>query len=160
MLKCLLIAVVCLLYPISVASTESTNFPLKYQITYSAVDLRCLSEVVYHEARDQPAIGQIAVANVVLNRVKAGFGKSICEVTHKRVKNTCSFSWVCQKNHAIAEKDLWEVSIVVAKWVLEHKDQDYSHGSTYFYATSIKAPYWAKTLRREKVIGQHVFYRS
>ena len=68
--------------------------------------LVCLALNVYHEARDQPFIGQVAVAQVVMNRVKdERYPDDVCGVvkqgltyswdTDYPVLNRCQFSWYC-----------------------------------------------------------------
>ena len=54
-------------------------------------DMRCLASAIYFEARGEPLAGQLAVAEVILNRAEAGrFGDSVCEV----VKQPGQFSFV------------------------------------------------------------------
>ena len=54
----------------------------------------CLALAIYHESRNQPLEGRIAVAAVVLNRVRTGaYPNSICAVVFDR----CQFSWVCDR---------------------------------------------------------------
>jgi spore germination cell wall hydrolase CwlJ-like protein len=72
----------------------------------SEEDYNCLVEAVYYEASTEELIGKIAVANVILNRVKAdNFPKTICGVVHdKQVKRRgsvrpvqCAFQYHCQR---------------------------------------------------------------
>ena len=67
--------------------------------------LMCLAFNIYHEARSQSTIGQLAVAQVVMNRVDDDrFPDTVCEVvkqavthkgTNKPILHRCSFSWWC-----------------------------------------------------------------
>jgi len=66
----------------------------------STKDRICLAEAIYYEARGEPIAGQIAVAQVVLNRTLGGsWPKSVCEVTHQGVEKgvKCQFSYACMK---------------------------------------------------------------
>lgn len=46
--------------------------------------VECLTQAIYHEARGEPERGQVAVAQVVLNRLKSGlFPETICEVVYE-----------------------------------------------------------------------------
>ena len=64
------------------------------------VDLRCLAENIYFEARGEPLRGQYAVAEVTLNRVASPhFPDTICDVVHdtrwdsRRQRRVAHFSW-------------------------------------------------------------------
>jgi len=73
------------------------------------MDTHCLAQNIYFEAGNQPLAGQIAVANVVLNRVEHDkFPDSICGVVYQTKEwrtswtgktipklGMCQFSWFC-----------------------------------------------------------------
>jgi len=69
------------------------------------VAIICLALNIYHEARNQPVAGQIAVSEVVLNRVAdSKYPNTICEVVYQAkykkgsnlpIRNQCQFSWYC-----------------------------------------------------------------
>jgi len=63
----------------------------------SARDLDCLAAAVYYEARGEPAEGQAAVAQVVLNRARRPhFPKSVCAVVFQGAGGpACQFSFAC-----------------------------------------------------------------
>ena len=72
--------------------------------TVKASELNCLVEAVYYEARSEPLIAQLAVANVVLERVRdERFPNTICEVVHQGrynrkghpIRHKCMFSYWC-----------------------------------------------------------------
>ena len=59
---------------------------------------QCLAEAIYFESRGEPLEGQIAVAEVVLNRVDdRSFPKTVCGVTRQGVGSGrgCQFSYAC-----------------------------------------------------------------
>ena len=70
---------------------------------YEPRELQCLSEAIYFEARGEPLIGQLAVGNVIMNRVSSPrFPNTICKVVHQgrkingqMVRNKCQFSYYC-----------------------------------------------------------------
>ena len=88
--------------------------------------LMCLALNVYHEAKNQSLIGQIAVAQVVMNRVKdERYPNTVCEVVEQGptyswkpdypVRNRCQFSWYCDgKSDKPKEEFAWEQAITVA----------------------------------------------
>ena len=75
------------------------------EYTMIAEALMCMALNIYHEARNQSIVGQVAVAEVVMNRVEdSRFPDTICEVvkqavtyknTDKPVLHKCQFSWYC-----------------------------------------------------------------
>jgi spore germination cell wall hydrolase CwlJ-like protein len=82
----------------------------------------CLAMNVYHEARNQSFIGQVAVAQVVMNRVKDNrFPNDVCEVVTQGqtyswkpdvpIRNRCHFSWYCDgKSDKPRDAEAWEMS--------------------------------------------------
>jgi len=134
-------------------------------------DLKCLTEAVYFEARNQPVRGQEAVAYVIMNRVHSKhFPSSVCGVVHQGPRNgsaiklhSCQFSYYCDgrsdnaptKN--ILEINAWKTAQNVSEDVLTVKAEDLTKGSTYYHADSV-SPFWSKTYTQVAVIGHHVFY--
>ena len=99
-----------------------------------AGDKECLAKNIYFEAKNQPLIGQLAVAIVVMNRVEDHrFPDTVCEVVQQGptlawtenfpVKNKCQFSWYCDgKSDKPKHKGKWENSLSVASLVLAYKE--------------------------------------
>ena len=66
-----------------------------------ADEMECLTEAVYFEARSEPFIGQLAVANVIMERVRSSeFPNTVCSVVHDAaewngvpIRNRCAFSY-------------------------------------------------------------------
>lgn len=111
---------------------------------------------VYHEARDQPLIGQRAVAHVTLNRAKQ---KNLPIKTV--VLEPGQFSWTKHKKlgtiQTIKEPEAFKncCKAVLMAVLLP----DVTNGSTHFHAKNIR-PYWAKEFQKTKVIGDHIFYKE
>lgn len=108
---------------------------------------------VYHEARSEPQLGQIAIAQVTLNRAKKG-QRSIEDV----VRQPYQFSWTMDKNSFFPEdpKAFLECmeSVVIAL-----QDDDITKGSTHYHLTSV-SPNWASEYTFVEQIGSHKFYRQ
>ena len=123
-------------------------------------ELKCLTEVVYYEARDQSESGRVAVANVVLNRVYSHRfgGDNICSVVHFRSDGVCEFSWVCHE-HKVTESEAWKDAKEIAKKVLTKKVADNTHGSLFFIMKNMRKPAWTKKLMKVMVIEDHVFFK-
>ena len=132
--------------------------------------IMCLALNVYHESKNQSFIGQVAVAQVVMNRVQdSRYPNNVCDVvkqglTYKwkptlPIKNKCQFSWYCDgKSDKAREKKAWSVALKVAKGVYYGNLDDFVEGATHYHATYVK-PAWAKTKKRTTRIEKHIFYR-
>ena len=124
--------------------------------------LDCLALNVYHEARSEPEKGQVAVAAVILNRVKSGlFPDSVCRVVKQGGdrRHNCQFSWWCDgKKDSPTEEEAWEDARRVAWKTLMGLSEDPTHGALYYHATRVK-PSWAQSFTRTARIGHHVFYK-
>ena len=114
----------------------------------------CMAKVVHHEAGNQPLAGQIAVAQVLMNRVKRGFGYNVCEVA-----NQPGQFFRLNRYHPDRNSAQWAAAVDVARSVLAGDARDWSKGALFFHAN------WARPDRffrgRTKVarLEDHDFYR-
>jgi len=126
--------------------------------------LMCLALNVYHEARSQPLIEQVAVAQVVLNRVYSHrYPDTICEVVyHNKYPgrlHKCQFSWFCDgKSDIPQDVDAWTKANQVASLVLSPEFPDLVDGATHYHADYVR-PVWASTQIQVAQIGRHIFYQ-
>ena len=102
----------------------------------------CLALNVYHEAKNQSFIGQVAVAQVVMNRVKdERYPNNVCDVvkqglTYKwnpsiPIKNKCQFSWYCDgKSDKPKNKEAIKQALKVASGVYKGNLDDFVEGDT------------------------------
>jgi spore germination cell wall hydrolase CwlJ-like protein len=132
--------------------------------TWSDREQRCLSAGVYFEARGEPVLGQAAVAQVILNRVRnPAYPNSVCGVVYQNEKwrNACQFSFACDGiKDRIASQSHWLMAERIARAVTDGTIFIEEVGSsTHYHATYVK-PRWARTMERMKKIGQHIFYRT
>src|SRR5262245_277494 len=128
-------------------------------------DLRCLAENVYYEARGEPLAGQIAVAEVTLNRVASPyFPDTICDVVHEarwdpiRRRMVAAFSWTEFDNVRTPRGAAWREAMAAATAVYDGTHTPVAPRALYYHATYIH-PYWARSKRQVAKIGNHVFYR-
>ena len=126
-------------------------------------DLRCLAQAIYFEARGEPERGQLAVAQVVLNRVDHVFyPDNICDVVfqnqHRRHK--CQFSFACDgRSDTPRNQFAWTRAIKLAKKSMNGQGRIEELGrSTHFHATYV-LPNWLGDMVRLQRIGKHIFYR-
>jgi spore germination cell wall hydrolase CwlJ-like protein len=116
--------------------------------------LECLATAVYFESKGEPLDGQLAVAQVILNRVDAGrFGTSICDV----VKAPRQFSFVRGgAMPAPTNMAQWETARAIALIATSGSWPEIVPDATHFHATRV-SPGWK--LKRVAQVGSHVFYR-
>ena len=131
--------------------------------------VQCMALNVYYEARGSNLADKVAVADVVLNRVKdTRYPNTICEVVKQgkqypsgqMVRNKCQFSWYCDGKHdRPQDEDRWaEAQSIAWNMVEEGKFRGITEGATHYHATYVN-PRWAKTLQLVGRIGAHIFYR-
>ena len=120
-----------------------------------------LARTIYGEARGEGALGMQAVANVIMNRVKKGgwYGASIKDVVLKPWQFSCwndndKNSSIIKQANAAQLKQAREI----ADKVISGELPDITGGATQYYASSIKAPVWTKTMNKTATIGNHYFY--
>ena len=126
--------------------------------------LFCLALNVYHEARSQPLIEQLAVAQVVLNRVDStSYPSDVCAVVYHnkypRKLHRCQFSWYCDgKTDTPRDADAWVRANQIASLAMSADLPDLVGGATHYHALYVN-PSWAGSLESVATIGSHKFYR-
>ncbi len=134
------------------------------EVEYQARQRRCLATALYFEARGEPLRGQLAVAQVVMNRVRTpDYPDTICGVVFQgstsAPRNACQFSFACDGQADFAkDKSLWAQANTLAKRVTSGKVwlDDIGH-ATHYHATYVK-PDWRRDMNKIKKIGRHIFY--
>lgn len=123
---------------------------------------RCLTEGIYFEARGESSVGQLAVAEVILNRVTSGkYPNSICGVVFQGQKtNQCQFSFACGGDMKKPRDPVaWRKAQRLAHYVLAGKVRNTIVGSATYYHASYVSPDWAQHMVEVAKIGGHIFYR-
>lgn len=117
------------------------------------IDVRCLAVNVYHEARGEPGTGQVAVAEVTMNRVASPqFPDSVCGVVHQEA----AFSWT-MGDASLPSGRAWQRALEVAANVHDGEHSPVVPGALHYHARGIE-PAWARANEPIKTIGRHVFY--
>jgi Cell Wall Hydrolase len=132
-------------------------------LTQLLAEHRCLSEVMYYEARGEGTGGEMAIAEVVFHRLRHGkYGHSICSVVYEGAGSPgCQFSFTCDGELAQHKAyAAWRASQVLAARILtgEVALGDTTGQATHFHAISVQ-PDWADDMERTVQIGNHVFYK-
>jgi spore germination cell wall hydrolase CwlJ-like protein len=127
-----------------------------------ADQVECLALNIYHEARGEPADGQVAVAQVVLNRVAdRRFPSDICGVVKQGFqprRRDCQFSWWCDgRSDRPLEPLAWDESKRLAEAVLAGQHKDPTGGALWYHADSV-TPKWRMAIIPARKIGRHQFY--
>ena len=116
----------------------------------------CLAKAVYFEARGETLEGQLAVAEVVLNRARSGrFASSVCGV----VTQPAQFSFIrAGKFPAVVESsDCWKKALAIADIASKHIASSLAPNVLWYHATYV-APAWGRQKTRAAQIGTHIFY--
>ncbi|WP_315834537.1 cell wall hydrolase [Bradyrhizobium prioriisuperbiae] len=124
---------------------------------------KCLAEAVYFEARGEAVRGQIAVAQVVMNRVFSGFyPTTVCGVVYQNKHRhlACQFTFACDNvADVVREPEMWERARKIAKatldgqlWLPEVAK------STHYHAYWVR-PSWVHEMKKMYKYGVHTFYR-
>lgn len=125
-------------------------------------ELDCLAEAVYYEARSENVRGQIAVAEVVMNRVNdPHFPKTVCGVVYQgRYRMTgCQFTFTCDGSIRHRPRGpSWERARAVALHVQMGLAKPVTNNATHYHAGYV-SPYWSAGLVSTGAIGEHIFYR-
>ena len=128
-----------------------------------SAEQRCLAQAVYFEARSETLEGQLAVAQVVLNRVEdRRYPPTICRVVfqNERARHRCQFSFACDGlSDTPYERRAWELAKQISRIALAGGWRDMSGQATHYHATYAD-PSWRSAMIRTAAHGQHLFYRD
>jgi spore germination cell wall hydrolase CwlJ-like protein len=124
----------------------------------------CLATAVYYEARSESELGQLAVAKVILNRVRdPAYPKSICGVVYQGADkgHGCQFSFACdgRAEQPRSGKAWAEAKQIASRAMAGEADVKIISTATHYHADYVQ-PRWAGTMKRLIKIGRHVFYRD
>jgi hypothetical protein len=124
---------------------------------------KCLTEAIYFEARGEAVRGQIAVAQVVLNRAFSGkYPDTVCGVVYQNKHRhlACQFTFACDNNpDVVREPDMWDRAQKISKAMLDGQlwlpEVD---KSTHYHAYWVR-PSWVNEMKKMYKFGVHTFYR-
>ena len=125
-------------------------------------ELMCMAQAVYYESAREPLEGQIAVAEVIANRMQDHrYPDTACGVVFQGATRTtgCQFTFTC--DGALQTKprgENWERAKRIAAHVLMNLNEERTGGATHYHATYVD-PIWNSGLIQTKKVGLHIFYR-
>jgi len=124
---------------------------------------RCLTNAIYFEARGESVRGQIAVAQVVLNRAFSGYyPHDVCGVVYQNAQRhlACQFTFACDgRSKAIREPDAFERATRISKAALDGTVWLPQVGKATHYHAYWVHPGWTRGMSKLDRIGVHTFYR-
>lgn len=118
-------------------------------------ELECMAKVVHHEAANQSRAGQLAVAQLMMNRLRSGrFADTICGVANqpRQFFRTASYD---------PDRDTpqWATAVEVSREAREGASADVARGAIFYHAAYQATPRFFKTRQRIMTLGDHIFYR-
>lgn len=138
------------------------------------LEISCFATGLYHEARGENRQGQLAVAQVILNRMKSEvYPDTACGVIYQNahMRNRCQFSFACDlrsdatKNEEIyAElKQMAALSLRLGRAPFPAETPANAQADlteiTHYHTTAV-SPSWGRKIEKIATIGAHIFYRS
>jgi spore germination cell wall hydrolase CwlJ-like protein len=147
---------------LSVASLAGFHSEQLSGATERARETRCLAEAIYYEARGESVVGQLAVAEVVVNRVRSKhYPDTFCDVVYEgSYRSTgCQFTFTC--DGSLRHRPFgaaWRQANVVAGGVIAGFARPMTHSATHYHTNEVD-PYWSGSLIETTRIGAHIFYR-
>ena len=141
---------------------KATKLKVVAQRRVRLAEENCLARAVYFESRSESDLGQLAVAKVILNRVKSPeYPKSICGVVYQGsgTRNSCQFSFACDGlPDDVNQAGAWSHAKSIAQRAIAGDPAIAMMGSATNYHADYVKPKWARTMRRLARIGHHIFY--
>jgi len=158
------------LTPAVLSSYAKADFvPTTKRVKLAEGEKLCLAQAIYHEARGESREGQLAVANVIINRAMSKkYPSTICGVVFQNAdkgRYKCQFTFACDGRSDMGrERNAWNRSIKMAEdafYEFQRGERpDVVPNSVLFYHTTAVAPKWSHTFNRVAAIGSHVFYST
>ena len=128
-----------------------------------AASEKCLTEAIYFEARGEEVRGQMAVAQVVLNRVFSGkYPTTVCGVVYQNAHRrlACQFTFACDRRpEVVREPDMWDRAKTIASEMLDGKLWLPEVGKATHYHAYWVRPGWVREMNKMHKLGVHTFYR-
>jgi hypothetical protein len=124
---------------------------------------KCLADAIYFEARGEHVRGQMAVAQVVLNRTFSGkYPSTVCGVVYQNAHRhlACQFTFACDGiPDVVREPDMWDRAKTIAAEMLDGKLWLPEVGKATHYHAYWVRPGWVREMTKMHKLGVHTFYR-
>ena len=154
----------------ALAYARETTPPTALDLTFdrfggkvTTADIHCMAEAIYFEARGESYKGQVAVGQVVMNRLAHPiYPKDICQVVfqNQQMRDACQFSFACDgRPETIDDPKSWRQADEIAGGVISGSLYLPEVGKATHYHATYVYPDWAPRLKRVTKIGHHTFYQ-
>lgn len=157
------------IFTLTVLTGVTAVFNSSYPTEFSKEDVACMAEAIYHEARGQRTIGQLAVGLVIKNRMRdSRWPNTICEVVKqgdylgtKPIKHRCQFTFWCDgKPEVITDMKALDFAIDLSEFILSGDIEIAGFEGITHYHTHQVHPSWAKRFKTKGFIDDHIFYKG
>ncbi len=126
-----------------------------------AREVQCLAQAIVHEAGLEPLEGRQAVAQVIMNRLRApAYPKTVCGVVYQGStrRTGCQFTFTCDGSLSRpVPEGRFADAVMLAQDAIDGRLPDRVGEATHYHAYYVN-PYWAPSLDRVGRIGAHIFY--
>ncbi|MBO9380177.1 cell wall hydrolase [Sphingomonas histidinilytica] len=117
--------------------------------------LECMAKVVLHEAANQSRSGQLAVAQLIMNRVgQDRFGETVCEVVNQPGQFFRTASYNPRR-----DTDRWATAVEVSRQAMAGNGDQVVPGAVFYHSAHQSPNRFFRTRERLTMVGDHVFYR-
>jgi spore germination cell wall hydrolase CwlJ-like protein len=147
------------------AVLRGPSAPVEQAAAEPQIDARqhdCLSQAIYYEARGETQQGQVAVAEVIINRTRSrAYPSTICGVVYQgsHLSTGCQFTFTCDGSLGHRPRGRgWERAQRVATAVMLGYTRPVTNNATHYHTTAVN-PVWNSGLVETTQIGVHKFYR-
>ncbi|MEJ0023054.1 MAG: cell wall hydrolase [Alphaproteobacteria bacterium] len=125
-------------------------------------EANCLAQAIYYEARGESYDGQMAVAEVIVNRTRSSlYPSTVCGVVYQGSERStgCQFTFTCDGSlNRTPKGDAWARSQTIASEVMMGFARPMTHRATHYHTNEVD-PIWSSSLVETTRIGAHIFYR-
>lgn len=136
-------------------SQNASADPIRVASSKLDAELECMAKVVHHEAGNQPRLGQLAVAQTIMNRIRSGrFADTVCGVANQPRQFFRTSSYNPRR-----DTDRWAMAVEVSREAIEGAAKPVIPGAIYFHAAYRSPSAFFRTRERLAMLGDHVFYR-
>jgi spore germination cell wall hydrolase CwlJ-like protein len=148
---------------------EQKYVPTIKLLKHTTAEELCLAQAIYHEARGESEDGQLAVANIIINRaLSKKYPSTICGVVFQNANSglyRCQFTFACDgRSDMGTERKAWNRATHLAEVAFREFQNGQRPGvipsNALYYHTTAVAPKWSHTFHRVAAIGAHIFYAS
>lgn len=133
------------------------------QAEFEERERRCLATAIYFEARGEPVRGQVAVGQVIMNRVRSPlFPETICGVVYQgQMQKGCQFSFACDGKTDMPRNDAqWALAQDIARQITAGELWLPEVGYSTYYHANYVSPRWVGGMNKIDKIGRHIFYKK